>query len=165
MVSSLSHIQPVRYSEGFFQNLFNIFANLDVGAAIITAIDIKRFTELTTIFNRSTFKQLAVIFADGVGNLTIVKGPGRDNSFVNVRVSLISRVRVSLISRVRVIFRLANTFQYNLFSDSLYFLTDTIEILRLYKRNCNKGEKKTRRLRISINKVISPISIISFVSN
>jgi hypothetical protein len=157
MVSSLSHIQPVRYSEGFFQNLFNIFANLDVGAAIITAIDIKRFTELTTIFNRSTFKQLAVIFADGVGNLTIVKGPGRDNSFVNVR--------VSLISRVRVIFRLANTFQYNLFSDSLYFLTDTIEILRLYKRNCNKGEKKTRRLRISINKVISPISIISFVSN
>ncbi len=131
MVSSLSHIQPVRYGEGFFQNLFNIFANLDIGATLFIAINIKRFSKSTTVFNHCTCKQLAVISTDGVTNPTIIKGPGRDNSFVNVR--------VSLISRVRVIFRLANTSQYNLFSVSLYFLTDTIEILRLYRRNCNKG--------------------------
>ena len=124
MVSSLSHIQPVRYGEGFFQNLFNIFANLDASAALFITINIKRFPKTTTVFNHSNRKQFAVISTNGVTNLTIIEDLDRDNSFVDVK--------VSLIFRVRVIFRFANTFQYNLFSVSLYLLTDTIEIWRLY---------------------------------
>ena len=157
MVSSLSHIQPVRYGAGFFQNLFNIFANLDASAALFITINIKRFPKTTTVFNHSNRKQFAVISTNGVTNLTIIEDLDRDNSFVDVK--------VSLIFRVRVIFRFANTFQYNLFSVSLYLLNRHNRDLALVLKKLQQRIKKTRRLQIGINKVMFPISIINFVGN
>ena len=84
MIASFPDIQPIRYSVRPFKNFFNIFAKLDICTAIIVAINIKRFTEFATIFNHSAFKQLTMILTDGIGNLTIIKGPGSNNTFVEI---------------------------------------------------------------------------------
>ena len=117
----------------------------------------KDFSKTTTVFNHSNCKQFAVISTNGVTNLTIIKDLDRDNSFVDVK--------VSLIFRVRVIFRFANTFQYNLFSVSLYLLNRHNRDLALVLKKLQQRIKKTRRLQIGINKVMFPISIINFVGN
>ena len=84
MISSFPNVQPVRHGVRSFENFFNVFAKRDICTAIVVAINVECFTEFTTIFNRSAFKQLTVILADGISDFAIVKGPSSNDTLVEI---------------------------------------------------------------------------------
>jgi hypothetical protein len=54
---------------------------------IVITVNIEAFTEFAAIFNRSAFKQLTMVFAYGISNLAIIKGPSSNNTIVKVRLN------------------------------------------------------------------------------